>query len=88
MSEGIHDRLFLIRRAIRHSSFSRVCIVILPFPDTGFVLDLCNIKIGYVEPVLLFNPTLDIRVGGGFRLALQLLNIQINVDMSVNLFPS
>ena len=86
MPEGIHDCLLLLRRTNKHSALSRSDVIVPAFLKTSLVLNLSDIVGRNRKPIFLKNIRLDLRICCTSRFAFQLLDIQINVDMSVNLF--
>ena len=62
MLKRIHDGLFLLRRANRHLAINGTGIVILPIFDSCFILNLSDIKICYIKPVLFLDISFDFRI--------------------------
>ena len=88
MPEGIHDCLLLLRRACTLLSFTGSDVIVLPLLKPNLALDLSDVKARNIQTILLLDIILYLRIRGSSGLALQLLDIKINVDMSVNLFPT
>ena len=84
MPEGIHSRLFFLRRAIRHYSFAFTDVVVRMLLQTHAVLHLRYIERSNLKSILLFDVGLDVIVGAFLRYYLLFLPdieaIQINLD--------
>ena len=88
MPEGIHDSLFLLMWACKHLSFTGSNVIVLPLLKPSLVLDLSDVKARNIQTVLFLNIILYLMISSSPWLALQFLDIKINVDMSVNFFPT
>ncbi len=88
MPEGIHDRLFLLRRTGQHLPLSGTCVIVLPLLQSGLALDLADVSGMYLESILLLNIGLDLSVCRSSSFTLKPLNVQVNIDIPVDLFPT
>ncbi len=84
MPEGIHNRLFLLRRTMQYFSLSGSYVVVFSLLNASLILDLGNIETGDIQTVLFLNPLFDIPICRLFiRLIFALIKgnaIQINLN--------
>ena len=88
MPESVHDGFFLLSRASRNPVLPGSGIIVHPFLDADLILDMTDIKTGNLKTILLHDVVLNLRICRRPGSSLNLRDIQINVDISVDFFPT
>ncbi len=84
MSHGIFYRLNLLFRTSGLFTIGRLgLVIVLPLDDPMLLLDLRNIKIRHINPILLLHPLLDFLICclGFCAGQIQLVHIHLDLDM-------
>ena len=88
MPESVHDGFFLLSRASRNPVLPGSGIIVHPFFYADLILNLTDIKTGNLKTILLHDVVLNLRICRRPGSSLNLRDIQINVDISVDFFPT
>ena len=88
MPQRILDRLFLLRRAMRDNTLSFTNVVVIALLNASPLLHLCDVERRNLVSVFFADIGLYFIVCRFIVMNSQLLDIQVNTDVTVGIYPT